>query len=117
MNFDALSSEKIADALYFLDVDDLMEWVTAAMCLKSELGEGGKQMWLDWSSQGVSFKMSDALATWKSVKATGKTRIGTLIFMAIQRGFRLGDYTPVSEQVQEERRVRREKAEKHSFFF
>ena len=114
MNFDALSSEKIADALYFLDVDDRMEWVTAAMCLKSELGEGGKQMWLDWSSQGVSFKMSDALSTWKSVKATGKTRIGTLIFMAIQRGFRLGDYTPVSKQVQEERRVRREKAEKEA---
>lgn len=114
MNHDNLTVEKIKEALSFLDYEDRDEWITSAMAVKSELGESGMAVWLDWSSMGSSYKLADAKAVWKSVKATGKVRIGTLIHLAMQRGFKLGEFQPVSDFVKEERRIRREKAEAES---
>lgn len=114
MKHDSLSSEKIAEALSYLDYSDREEWYIAAFAIKSELGESGFDMWADWSRGYDGFKVADAKAVWKST-GHGKVTIGTLIHMAMQRGFKLGESQPISKHVQkqrdENRRFAQEQAE------
>lgn len=114
MKHDSLSSEKIAEALSYLYYDDREEWYIAAFAIKSELGESGFDIWLNWSKGYEGFKIADANAVWRST-GYGKVTIGTLIHMAMQRGFKLGESQPLSKhalkQRAENRRIAQENAE------
>lgn len=111
MKFNDLSSEKIAEALSFLDYEDREEWVEAAFAIRSELGESGFDMWLDWSKMSSSFKLNDAKSVWKSSSARGGITIASLVYKAQQRGFKIGEHQPISRHVQQQRAENRAKAE------
>ena len=64
MNHNALTNEQIRLALSYCDVEDQEIWVMCGMAVKSELGEVGREMWLDWSATGSSFKLKEALTRW-----------------------------------------------------
>lgn len=64
------------------------EWVRIGMAIKSEFpDETGRDLFTDWSATADSFNSADALSTWRSIKASGNVRIGTLIHVAKQHGF------------------------------
>lgn len=113
MNYQALTNEQIRLALSFCDVEDQETWVMCGMAVKSELGEAGREMWLEWSALGSTFKLKEANNRWKSFKMTGNTRIGSLIFEAQKYGFKLEKDAPkVSPHVQEQRKKQRLEAER-----
>ena len=113
MNHNALTNEQIRLALSYCDVEDQEIWVMCGMAIKSELGEVGREMWLDWSATGSSFKLKEALTRWKSFNMSGRVRIGSLIFEAQKYGFKLEKDAPkVSPHVQEQRRLARLEAER-----
>lgn len=115
MDYAALTTEQIQTALSYIDYEDRELWYTMGMAVKSELGESGKQLWLDWSSNGSTFKLKDALAQWKSINAIGNIRIGTLIHEAKKYGFKLEKDAPkVSKAIQKQRQEMRQKLEKEA---
>ena len=115
MNYQALTNEQIRLALSFCDVEDQETWVMCGMAVKSELGEAGREMWLEWSALGSTFKLKEANNRWKSFKMTGNTRIGSLIFEAQKYGFKLEKDAPkVSPYVQEQRKKQRLEAERQA---
>lgn len=115
MDYNALTTEQIQTALSFVDYEEQETWYTMGMAVKSELGESGKQMWLDWSSNGSTFKLKEALSRWKSFKISGGIRIGTLIKEATKYGFKLQSDAPkVSKAIQKQRQEMRQKLEKEA---
>lgn len=115
MNYDSLTHEQIQTALSYCDYEDMETWVKMGMAIKSELGEQGKQMWLDWSSNGSTYKLKSALSSWKHFPTHGKVRIGTLIYEAKKYGFKLEPNAPkVSKAIRMERKAQRELLEQQS---
>ena len=80
--------KEIVDALRFLDANDRDQWVRIGMAIKSELGDAGWSAWADWSERGHSYKERDARAVWRSIKASGGIRIGTLYKLARDAGWK-----------------------------
>lgn len=73
-------------ALRFISPVEREVWVLAGMALKSEFGESGRDIWLDWSRQADSFRESDARAVWKSFKGAGVS-MGSLYHQAKAAGW------------------------------
>lgn len=114
MRFNDLSSEKIAEALSFLDYEDRAEWVEAAFSLRSELGESGFDIWIEWSKMSSSFNLGAAKSVWKSSSSRGGVTIASLIYKAQQQGFKLGEHQPISRHVQQQRAENRAAAEREA---
>ena len=74
-------------ALYSISPEDRDTWVVIGMALKSELGDGGFDLWDSWSRQSDRYKATDARAVWRSIKANGGITIGTLYHMAKENGW------------------------------
>lgn len=111
MAFQQDTPERVASALSVLDAGDRELWVRMAFSVKDALGEAGRDVWLDWSSTADNFDERAALATWKSSKAGGAVRAGTLFFEARQRGWH-DDARPVQIDPAEAERRRFERAER-----
>jgi len=115
MNYDSLTHEQIQTALSFCDYEDQETWVMCGMAVKSELGESGKQIWLDWSMLGSTYNQKQALNRWKSFKLNGGTRIGSLIHEAKKWGFKFdANQNKVSKHVVEQRKIQRLEIEKQA---
>ena len=69
------------------------DWVSILMSIKSEFGEAGFDEAMHWSQSAESFKIADFQTTWRSIRAEGKTSIGTLIHTAKQNGFKFAPMT------------------------
>jgi len=80
--------EGVSDALRHIPPDDRDLWVRKAMAIKSEFGESGLPIWLEWSRPSESFNERDALATWKSIRPEGGITIATLFHEAKKYGWR-----------------------------
>ena len=74
-------------ALNYVSSNDRDIWVRMGMALKSEYGDGGLNIWLDWSSRSPKFNRRVAVAQWRSFKTTGGVRIGSLLYEAKQNGW------------------------------
>lgn len=111
MAFQQDTPERVASALSILDAGDRELWVRMAFAVKDALGEAGRDVWLDWSRTADNFDERAALATWKSSKAGGAVRAGTLFFEARQRGWH-DDARPVQVDPAEAERRRVERAER-----
>ena len=110
-----LTAEQIRSALSFCDAEDQETWVMCGMAVKSELGESGKQIWLDWSMLGSTYNQKQALNRWKSFKLNGGTRIGSLIHEAKKWGFKFdANQNKVSKHVVEQRKIQRLEIEKQA---
>lgn len=114
--FDRLPIETIATALSYVPAHDREVWVRMAMAIKDELGEAGKQIWIDWSATDKSFHPADADQVWKSVRAGGSGRvgIGSLIQAAKDNGYdpKTRPHRISDEELQERVRRREEEAER-----
>jgi len=80
----SLTLDDVRDALMVIP-DDRETWVQMAMAIKSEFGDDGKDVWVNWSESGDSYNKADADAVWNSC-TVGKVTIGTLIYLAKQNG-------------------------------
>lgn len=88
MSHDGLASvEKIQSALSFVSPQDRDVWVKMAMAVKSELGQDGEWVWMDWSKGADNFNDASAKSVWKGVKPGGKVGIGSLFYEAKQAGW------------------------------
>lgn len=109
-----LNEDEIAEALGYLDANcSREEWVRIGMAIKSELGNGGFDIWDEWSKAGKSYNSTDARDTWKSIKPSGGITIATLIHEAQQFGFSLNEALrePISQEQIEARRTKRQQEE------
>jgi putative DNA primase/helicase len=103
--------ERIRDALHSIPASDRDTWLRMGMGIKAELGEGGFDMWDQWSQQDESYDPAAARSVWKSIKANGKVTIGTVYHQARENGWR-DDGTirvPTSEELAERRRAAAER--------
>ncbi len=98
-------TDTLTSALYSIPPEDRTMWVEVGMALKSELGDGGFDLWDSWSRQSDRYKVADARAVWRSIKANGGITIGTLYHEAKVRGW-TGE-APVRPQVSPEEKRRR----------
>lgn len=114
MNYDALTSDQISSALSFCDPEDRQTWYQMGMAIKSELGESGKEIWLNWSSLGT-YNLKDALSVWKGLGVNGGIRIRHTHVEAIKNGYKHDNNAlKVSKAVQEQRKQTRLKLEKQA---
>jgi putative DNA primase/helicase len=82
----------VRDALASIPPDlDRETWVRLGMAIKAELGADGFDVWDGWSQAAKDYRETDARDTWRSIKAGGRVRIGTLFHLAQQHGFRFPD--------------------------
>jgi len=91
--------ERISSALNFIDPNDRDVWLTMGMAIKSELGEGGFDTWLDWSKAGASFNAKDAQDVWKSIRPHGAVTVGSLFHQAKANGWIDDGQRPSPEQL------------------
>lgn len=81
-----LTLDEAADALSAIPSDDRETWVAMGMALKSEFGEAAFGVWDEWSATAGNYEAAAAKTTWKSIKAGGRTTLGTLIAKAKECG-------------------------------
>ncbi len=101
-------------ALGFICPNDRDIWYRMSMALKSEYGEEGFDLFLEWSETGKDFDIKAVKATWKSSKP-GAITIGTLIAVAKRGGFNPRDFAPAKPLTEAEKqrlRAEREAREK-----
>lgn len=103
--------ERIRAALSHVPAEDRDTWVQMGMAIKAELGEGGFDLWDDWSRTGESYNTSDARTVWRSFKASGIT-IATLFKTAIEHGY--AEREPLKSIDLAERERRREAREQEA---
>ena len=111
-------TDTLRAALYSISPDDRDTWVQVGMAIKSELGDGGFDLWDSWSRQSDRYKAADARAVWRSIKQrNGGITIGTLYHTAKEHGW-TGQALARHQPSAEERRLwaearRREEAERN----
>lgn len=115
MEYQDLSLSTIERALSYLDYESREEWLMAGMALKHELGHGGFGTWTAWASASSSFNMKNSKSQWKGFgKRRNDVKIGSLIHVAMNYGFRFDEDKPISNAVKKERQAQREIAEKEA---
>ena len=74
---------------------DRDEWTRHLMAAKSEFGDTVKQIMQEWSATASNYSNQGFESTWRSIKAGGGVKIGSLIHAAIENGFK---FQPMSQQ-------------------
>jgi putative DNA primase/helicase len=92
-----VTPELVRDALGWIPPDvDRDTWVRMGMAIKAEMGGDGFDLWDAWSQQSKAYSASAAKEAWKSIKAGGRVKIGTLFQEAKGHGFKF----PAPDDVQ-----------------
>ena len=81
---------RIESALAFIPSGDREVWVAMAMAIKAELGDGGFDIWDEWSQGANNYNAQAARSVWKSCRGSGVT-VGTLFHEAKMNGWRDDD--------------------------
>ena len=98
-------TDTLRAALYCIPADDREVWWRMGAAIKSELGDGGFDLWDAWSRQSDRYQPSAARSTWKSLKP-GLITIGSLYHEAKQWGWQGEE--PVRRREADDDRRRRE---------
>lgn len=110
---DRPSIAAIQAALTFMPPNDRGLWLKVGMALKVELGDTGFDLFDSWSQNAENYDLAAVKSSWKSFKTGGKISIGTLIFEATQRGFKLKDHAPAASITAEEAaRIKQEREQR-----
>lgn len=109
--FSDRQEKRIQAALVYVNACDREVWVKMAMAIKSDLGEDGYDLWLDWSKSDESFNERDASSVWRSISLGGRVRIASLFHLAKQSGWCDTLPKPSGEEVAERRKMARLEAE------
>lgn len=88
-----ITPELIRGALACIPPDvDRETWARVGMAIKSELADDvGFSLFDWWSAGGATYDARGVRDTWRSIKAGGRTRIGTLFRIAQDHGFTFVD--------------------------
>jgi putative DNA primase/helicase len=106
--------DRIESALTFIDSSDRETWVNMGFAIQSELGDSGRELWMNWSREASSFKESTALSVWRSFRGSGVT-LGTLLHEARQNGWRDEGYQrPSPAQLDARRKEMEERQSKEA---
>jgi len=83
-----VTPELVREALAFIPPDvDRDTWARVGMAIKAELtGANGFELWDEWSARSEAYDKRNARDTWRSIKASGATTIGTLFGIATSLG-------------------------------
>jgi len=81
-----VEEDRIRAALSHVPADSRDTWVQMGMAIKSELGDGGFDLWDEWSRTGETYRERDASSVWRSFKGGGIT-LATLFAEAIAHGY------------------------------
>ena len=101
-------TDTLRAALYSISPEDRDTWVKVGMALKSELGDGGFNLWDSWSRQSDRYKAADARAVWRSIKGRyNGVSIGSLYHLAKEYGW-AGEAPVKTAPSAEEKRQRAE---------
>ena len=108
-------TDTLRAALYTISSDDRDTWVQMGMAIKSELGDGGFDLWDSWSRQSDRYKAADARAVWRSIKGRyNGVSIGSLYHLAKEYGW-AGEApvktVPSAEEKRQRAEARRREAE------
>lgn len=82
--------DQVIRMLDSIDPDDLSyeEWYRVGMAIKSQYpGPEGLKMWDDWSKDGYRYKKGECDIRWNGFSEEGTVRMGTLFYMAKERGW------------------------------
>ena len=84
---------QLKEMLEYVDPDNLTydEWVRVGMAIKTQYpGEDGLKVWDEWSQQGKRYRKNECYTRWRGLSEFGRVRIGTIIWMAKQEGWKPG---------------------------
>ena len=77
----------VQGALWHIPANDRDTWVRMAMAIKSELGDGGFELWDTWSQRDDSYRSKDARAVWRSIHRGGGITVDSLYSEAKRSGW------------------------------
>lgn len=120
---DQLSLDAAIEALSFVPSEDSRTWIRLGKALHDEFGDAAMDAWIEWSSKASNYCGEKECRTrWKSIarmaSGANKVTIGTLIYEAKQRGWKLKARHQINRSPEEaarlaaEREARREAARK-----
>lgn len=111
-----ITPELVRDALSFISPDiGHDDRARVAFAVWDGLGDGGRDVWMDWAGSRAGADHSEDDSTWKSARKPGKVRVGTLFGMAKDRGFTwpdAADYVPPDPAVLAAQAEKRERERK-----
>jgi putative DNA primase/helicase len=89
MPIQPLSAEDVRDALTYISPNLTRDdWARIGMAIKSEFpNELGLDLFDQWSSTGEGYNRNSLISTWRSIRADGPVKIGTLLKQAQDNGF------------------------------
>lgn len=91
------------DMLAFVDSHDRETWVQVGKALAAEFGDSARDAFDRWSEGADNYKQADCLTTWRScLRKPGGYTIGTLIKLAVERGYKF-DRTAQPDQAEQDR--------------
>ncbi|RDK01625.1 AAA family ATPase [Paraburkholderia lacunae] len=109
-----VEEDRIRAALSHVPADHRETWVQMGMAVKAELGEGGFDLWDDWSRSSDTYNESGARSVWRSFKAGGIT-IASLFKEAIAHGYTESEpLKPIDPAEHARRRAAREQEAKEA---
>lgn len=113
--FNDISLEVVAIALTYIDAYNRDTWLKVGNALKTEFGSSGFDIWDNWSKTTDNYDVKAIKSVWRSL-TVGKVNIGTVIFLAKQRGFDITKHEvkPIDPQEQAARQAKREQQERES---
>ncbi len=82
----SLHLEDVGTMLSFVPSLDREVWLRVGMAIKAEFGDAGFELWDAWSQTADSYKPTDALAVWRSLRG-GEITIATLVHIAREHGW------------------------------
>jgi putative DNA primase/helicase len=110
-----ISLETVIVALTYIDAYDRDTWLKVGNALKTEFGTSGFDVFDNWSQTTDNYDAKAIKSVWRSL-TIGKVNIGTVIFLAKQRGFDIHHHEskPIDPQEQAARQAKREQQERES---
>ena len=107
-----ISLETVIVALTYIDAYDRDTWLKVGNALKTEFGTSGFDVFDNWSQTTDNYDAKAIKSVWRSL-TIGKVNIGTVIFLAKQRGFDIHHHEskPIDPQEQAARQAKREQQE------
>ena len=76
----------LRDALFSIPADDRGDWSKIGMALKTTYADEGYSLFIEWSRTSPKFDAVDAKRQWDSFKHQGGITVGTIYYLAKQRG-------------------------------
>lgn len=103
MQYEQCTLDEVADALDCLDAGcSRDDWAKLGMAVKSEFGEGGKDVFQRWSEGSDKYDKSNFNVSWKSFKQSGGVTIASMFKQALVAG-----YKPCKKEYSDDEKLKR----------